>query len=105
MKKHFRKRVSNFSEDYYVVQYAYYNIFPIWHTLNFWFEQTLLGGTEGWTTNLWGYKEAVSVAESLKSIEDVKAYYAPMEERERVFYRNKQAYLKERVPYMQKEIL
>lgn len=93
MQKRFRKRVVLFSKDEYAVQYAYYYIFPIWHTLEYWFEADLLCGLERWFVNLWTYDKAVKVAKSLKTIEDVESYYAPFKEKETDFYKRKKEYL------------
>jgi len=35
-KKHFKIRAKYFHEDFYTIEYAYYNIFPKWHVLKEW---------------------------------------------------------------------
>lgn len=104
LKRHFRKRVVLYSEDRYIVQYAYYNYWPIWRSLNFWFEQTLTGGTECWSLNMWNYDDAVRVAKSLKSIQDVLDYYVPHKQEEADFYKRKSEYLSRNVPVSCEEI-
>lgn len=98
-KKKFKIRVNYFAEDQYTVQYAHYYFIPVYHSLCFWFEQSLTGGTECWSTHLLDYKSAEELAKSLKSIEDVRKWYEKDEERERDFYRRKDEYYKKNVPY------
>lgn len=99
MKKKFRVRVKYFAEGKYEVQFAYYYFIPSFHTLCFWFEQTLTGGTECWSTNLMDYQSAESLAKELKSFEDVERWYEKDEVKERDFYRRKKEYYASNVPY------
>ena len=101
-KKKFRTRVNYFGEGRYQVQWANYRLIPIWHTLCFWFEQTLTGGTECWSDNLMYIEEAEETAKKLNSIEDVREWYKPHEERRRIFYEKKAEYYKKSVPYKSK---
>ncbi|MAQ77201.1 hypothetical protein CL684_01610 [Candidatus Campbellbacteria bacterium] len=103
MKRKFKTRVKHFSGDKYLVQYAYYRFIPIWYSLHFWFEQTLTGNTECWTEDFFNIDEAEKLAKSLKSIEDVKNWYKPDEEKRERFYQRKREYLKKAVPYRSKE--
>lgn len=98
-KKKFKVRVSHFGQGRYSVEYAHYRFIPVWYELCFWFEQTLTGGTECWTTDLFSYQEAEELAKSLKSIDDVKEWYKPDEAKEADFYKRKKEYYKENVPY------
>jgi hypothetical protein len=101
--KKFKVRVNYFAEGRYQVQYAYYRLIPIWHTLCFWFEQTLTGGTECWTDRLMSIDEAEITAKRLKSIDDVREWYKPYEERMKIFYERKAEYYKKAVPYRTKQ--
>lgn len=98
-KKKFKVRVKYFSGDYYTVEYAHYYFIPVYHRLCFWFEQSLTGGTECWSTRLMGYNTAEELAKSLKSIEDVKKWYEKDEARAKDFYSRKKEYYEKNVPY------
>lgn len=102
MTKKFKTRVCYFGRDRYTVQYAYYKWFPLWKSLKFWFEQSVIGGTECWSTNLFSVEKAEELASSLKSIRDVEAYYKPYIEEREDFYRRKKEYYKKNVPYQTK---
>jgi len=101
--KKFKVRVSYFGRGRYQVQYANYRLIPIWHTLCFWFKQTLTSETECWSYMLMDIDEAERTAKSLKSIEDVKEWYKPYEERRKIFYEQKAEYYKKAVPYQTKQ--
>ncbi len=97
--KKFKVRVTHFAEDKYVVQYSHHYLIPWYNSLCFWFEQSLTGGTECWSTNLYDYKTAENLAKSLKSIEDVSKWYEKDEAREKDFYKRKKEYYSKNVPY------
>lgn len=101
--KKFKTRVVYFGWGKYTVEYANYRLIPIWHTLKFWFEQSLTGGTECWSTELLKVEEAENLAKRLRSIEDVIEWYRPHEEREKLFYIKKKEYYEKAVPYSSKE--
>jgi hypothetical protein len=101
--KKFKVKVSYFGSGYYQVKYAYYRFIPIYYALCFWFEQTLTGGTECWSTKLFKIEKAERVAKSLKGIEDVREWYKPYEEKERTFYKRQAEYYKKNVPYSSKQ--
>jgi len=101
--KKFKTRVVHFSRDRYTVEYASYRFIPIWHTLKFWFEQSLTGGTECWSTELLKVEDAENLARRLRSIEDVIEWYKPDEEREKLFYIKKKEYYEKAVPYSSRE--
>jgi hypothetical protein len=90
--KKFKVRVNYFAEDKYTVDWANYRFFPIWYSLCFWFEQTLTGGTECWSTNLFQIKDAEKLANTLKSRADIRRYYEPEENKEKDFYKRQNEY-------------
>lgn len=90
--KKFKVKITHCGEDKYQVKYAHYRFIPIWHTLRFWFEQTLTGGTECWSTMLFKIEEAERVAKKIKNIADVREWYKPHKERETFFYKRKAEY-------------
>lgn len=98
-KKKFKVRVRYFGKDKYTVEFAHYYFIPFYHPLCFWFQQSLTGGTECWSTRLMDFKSAEELAKSLKSIEDVKKWYEKDEEKEKAFYKDKEEYYKKNVPY------
>lgn len=98
-KKRFKVRVKHYVEDKYIIQYAHFYLIPIYHSLCFWFEQTLTSNTECWSTDLMDYREAEELAKSLKSVEDVKKWYEKDEAREKDFYIRKKEYYEKNVPY------
>ena len=102
--KKFKVRVKSFSGDKYVVQYAYYRVLPVYTSLSFWFSQTLTGGTECWSINMWAYEQAEKVAEGLTCMVDVQAYYKPYEEERTAFMNAKKKYYEKHVPYASKQI-
>lgn len=103
--KKFRVRISLYSRDYYTVEYAHYRFIPFYTPLCFWFEQTLTGGTECWSTRLFKVKEAEEVANNIRSIEDVSEYHKPEHIKRNDFYARKNEYYKNQVPYKSKQIL
>jgi len=86
-------------KDKYEVQYAHYYFIPVYHSLCFWFEQMLTGGTECWSTRLMDFQTAENLAKSLKSIEDVRKWYERDEAKEKDFYKRKKEYYAKNVPY------
>lgn len=101
-KKKFKVKVSYWGHGKYTVSYAYYRFIPIWYTLKFWFEQTLTGGTECWSTSLMSVKEAEKLAQKIKNIDDVYKFYEKDELKESDFYKRKSEYYKNAVPYRSK---
>lgn len=101
-KKKFKVRVRHFYQDKYEVQFAHYHIIPIYHSLCFWFEQSLTSNTECWTIKLFDYQSAEKFAKSLKSIDDVRKWYEKDEEKEKSFYIRKKEYYEKNVPYRTK---
>lgn len=97
--KKFKVRVRLLAQDRYMVQYTHYRFIPIWHSLCFWFEQTLTGGTQCWSTELFSYQEAEDLAKKLKSIEDVRKWYEKDEAKEKDFYKRRKEYYAKNVPY------
>lgn len=97
--KKFKVRVKHFSSGKYTVEYAHYYFLPNWQPLLFWFEISLTGNTQKWSTNLFSYKQAELVASQLHAIQDIEKYYAPEEVKEKDFYRRKKEYYDKHVPY------
>ena len=97
--KKFKVRVRYFAKDKYEVQFAHYFFIPIYHSLCFWFEQTLTGGTQCWSTRLMDYQSAEDLAKSLKSIDDVRKWYEKEEAKEKDFYKRQKEYYAKNVPY------
>jgi hypothetical protein len=102
--KKFKTRVVHFGQDKYSVEFSYYLIIPLWHALDFWFSQTLTGGTECWSTQLFSFSKAEEFAASLKSKEDLDNYYKEEKKKETLFYKEKKEYLDKNVPYQKKVI-
>lgn len=101
--KKFKVRVKHFAECKYTVQYAYYRFIPVWHSLCFWFHQGHPGGTECWSIDLWNVETAERIASSLKTINDVKEYYKPLEEEEAKWRIAEKEYWQKNAPYASKE--
>lgn len=102
LNKKFKVRVKHYSKHYYTVQFAYYYFIPIYNSLQFWFEQTLTGGTECWSTKLLDFKSAEELAEKLKLIDDVKKWHEKDEAKAKDFYKRKKEYYAKNVPYDKK---
>ena len=73
--KKFKVRVKYYFQNYYVVQYAYYYVLPIYKNINFWFQQSLTSSTACWSVNLFDCESAEKLAKTFNSIEDVNKYY------------------------------
>jgi hypothetical protein len=101
--KKFKVRVSHFAECKYTVDYAYYRFIPVWHSLCFWFEQGHPGGTECWSTDMWDVKTAERIASEIKTINDVREYYKPLEEKEAKWEQIEKEYWQNNAPYVHKE--
>ncbi len=99
MKKKFKVRVKHFAQDKYEIQFASYYIVPIFHSFQFWFQQSLTSGTECWSTILMNFKDAEYFAKNFKSFEDVKKFYEKDKAKEKEFYKSKKAYYEKNVPY------
>ena len=97
--KKFKVRVRLFGKDKYQVQFAHYYFIPIFHSLGFWFEQTLTANTQCWSTRLFDYKSAEELAKTLKSIEDVRKWYEKDKAEEKDFYKRRKEYYEKNVPY------
>ena len=69
--KKFKVRVKYYFQNYYVVQYAYYYVLPIYKNINFWFQQSLTSSTACWSVNLFDCESAEKLAKTFNSIEDV----------------------------------
>ena len=76
--KKFRVRVRHYTDKYYVVDYAYYRIFPNWGVILFWFDQGHPGGTECWSEKMFTVKEAEEFAKTLNTFQDIVKYYQPL---------------------------
>lgn len=100
--KKFKVRVRHFAEDKYEVQFAHYYFIPIYHSLYFWFEQTLTGETECWSIILMDYQTAENLAKMLRSIQDVREWYEEYEAKEQDFYLRKKEFYSKNVPYYKK---
>ena len=101
--KKFKVRISHFAEGKYTVQYAHYNFFPNWKSLNFWFDQGHPGRTQCWSINLWDVCSAEKVASNLKTIDDIKKYYEPFEREAAAWCLEEKKYWEKNVPYQTKE--
>jgi hypothetical protein len=99
MNKKFKVRVRYFSSGKYTVQYAHYYFIPNYHSLLFWFEQSLTSGTECWSTRLMDVKSAENLAKTLKSIEDIEKWYEKDELKAKDFRKRKKEYYEKNVPY------
>ena len=102
IEKKFKVRVCLFSGDKYTVDYTSYYFIPVYSSLCFWFEQTLTGGTECWSTDLFSYEEAEKIAVTLKSMDDVNEYHKSDVIKRNDFYRRKKEYYEKNVPYTKK---
>jgi hypothetical protein len=104
MKKKFRIRVKWFYKDFYCVQYAYYTLFHIWHSLKIWRARSLTDElNQSWGRRCFYLKEAEELAKSLKSIKDIEKYYEAEELVRKNFYKAKEEYYRENVTYKIKE--
>ena len=102
--KKFKTRVRHYTEDQYTVQWANYRFIPIWWDLCYWFDQGHPGGTEGWSPNMWSYKEAEKIATSLKNRQDINEYYEMYVLAEREWRAEEKEWWKRHVPYDTKVI-
>lgn len=84
--KKFKVKITRFSKNKYKVKYAHYWLMPKYHSLNFWFEQTLTDDTECWSSKLFNIEDAEQIAKTLKSYSDVKDWYKPYEKQRELFY-------------------
>lgn len=105
-KKKFRVRVVHFLRGRYKVQWAEYRIFPVWHTIQYWFDM----GTEGpsvecWSVLLFRVREAENFAQKMKSKRHIMEYYAEQSAKAASFYRLKKWRDDRAVPYHTKEII
>ena len=94
LNKKFKVRVTLYARDRYVVQFAHYYFFPIYKTLQRWFECGLTSGIECWSVDLFCYEEAEYIAKSLKSIDDVHELYKKDKQKEIDFHNRKKAHYK-----------
>jgi hypothetical protein len=103
MNKKLRVRVSHFLRDKYKVEYFQDRMFRGgWIELKFFYGFSK-GGSHGWSLNLWCVEGAERIAESLKTLDDVRKYYATYEEEERVYNEKETAWKKRVKPYAVRE--
>ena len=104
IKKKFKVRVKHFYECNYVVQYADYRFVTVWYSICFWFSKNLTSGEERWLRQLFSAEDAEKLAKSFKSIEDIKFFNKPEENKMVEFIRRKREYQKNNKPYEIKEV-
>ena len=105
MKRKFKMRVVHYAEHFYKIQYAHYWVIPIWHTLNQWSEFRHPNMILGWSTELIsGASAAEEYAKTFKSIEDIRAFYAKENEKERQWRIEEKEWWQKNVPYQNKTI-
>ena len=80
--------VKYFAADRYTVEFCHYRIIPSWHALCYWFSAGYTSDLECWTAQLSQVNKAESIAKTIKSIEDVRAYHKPYEYEEIGFKKN-----------------
>ena len=103
--KKFRVRISHYAENKYAVQYSNYRFIPIYNSMLFWFDLGFTGNCECWSLGLFEIKEAEEFASTLKSIEDVNEYYRKENIKRTEFYKKKNEFQKNNIPYKSKQIL
>lgn len=100
MKKKFITKVAYFGEGKYTVSYCNYYLIPFWYKeLVFWFAMSLTSDSQCWSTALFSIDAAEAIASKLKSMKDVDEYYKPMIEERNSFYKRREEYYKNNVPY------
>jgi hypothetical protein len=105
-KKKFKVRIACHSAGLYMVEYAYYRICPNWTSLKYWYSPLYsYPALAQWERKLYTVEKAEKVAEGLKSVADVMAYYAPQEENEHKWRVGYAKWRNERTPYQVKRIL
>jgi hypothetical protein len=70
-KRFFKVKINHYYGKYYTISYAYYNWFPIFHTLKRFSE---LFFCKPWDEELWKYRDAIAKAKDFKTIEDIKLW-------------------------------
>ena len=104
--KKFRVRISYFGRDNYTVDYAHYRFIPWYSSICFWFDACGVNSDlECWSTKLFKINEAEEFADNLKSIEDVYAYYRKEDIEQTEFYKKKNEFQKNNIPYKSKQII
>lgn len=103
--KKFKVRVVYFSGGKYLVEYAYYRFLPNFYPIEYWFSPYLKYiYIEGWVIKLFDCEDAEFFADSLNTIDDVKAYRAKQEMVRKQFYEDRKSFYQNRVPYQKKNI-
>lgn len=98
LKKKFKVRVIHYVNTSYAVEWSYYYIIPIWHSLCWWYAISITHEDARWVTNCLKYEDAIELAEKIKTIEDVHKYYEKDNEKEREFCISRNEYLRNNAP-------
>ena len=99
MKKKFKTRVSFFAQDKYTVDYCSYWLIPFWwKSLMYWVEMGYTSDLECMNEDLYDVKEAERMAKIL-TLKKVNMLIAIQTNNMASFYRRKNEFLKENVPY------
>lgn len=112
MKKKFKVRVVHDSEGWYRVEYSYHYLIPFYFSIKKQFHPFTIDIDPSYETLMFnGPINAEIFASKLKSIADIRTYYAPMKEYEKDIIRQRKEYsqkrkqwYKENVPYETKQI-
>lgn len=105
MKKKFKLKLSHYSEDYYVIKYAYYWFIPIWSEVSQWFEVGYTSQLEQFRSKLVKITDEESIKKQFPTIESIYAYHAIEKQKEKDFYIKKKAYLEKVTPYKSKTLI
>lgn len=96
-KRKFKVRVRHYVNTSYVVEWAYYYLIPSWYMLSWWYSISLTHNGR-WVAKCLKYEDAIVLAKTIKTIEDVHKYYEKDNELEREFYERKKEYLRNNAP-------
>jgi hypothetical protein len=103
--KKFRVRICHYARDYYTVEYSYNRFIPWYNSIMYWFDCGMTGGLECWSLGLFKIDKAEEFASNLKSIEDVNEYHRKENIKRTEFYKKKNKFQKNNIPYKSKQIL
>lgn len=102
--KKFKVRITYFGQKYYVIEYAYYRIFPFWKHIYQWIEFRN-SDLSTWNPILGNVFEMEEKAKTFKTYSDIQSHYTRENENRALTLKRYEEYQKKYVPYNNKTII
>lgn len=105
MKKKFKLRLTHYSGEYYIVEYAYYWFIPVWYYIVWWSEHGYTSRLEQFTPTLVKIGDEENIKKQFPTMESICAFHAIEQQKQQEFYIKQKAYLATVTPYKTKTLI